>query len=414
MSRFFAFILFVAFSPIWAFASSTGGGTTRAVAIDGVINQGAANGTNGGSWENDEKSTTSTGGVSFFYTWDDTYLYVGWEGGLASQQHIIYIDSDPANPVGGGSGSTSGPNYGGFTQTLQYTANFFANIQNTYNEYRNWNGSSWPGGTTGAITVAVSGDNVEARIAWSFLTGGRPSFIYITTFINDPGSGGCGGSGFQYAFAPSSARTNSCGNAAGTISNWYYSQVIAGQAPTGSAGSVPVELTRFTAKALAESVLLEWETATERNNDRFEIERSFDLQQWAVLDAVASRNGNAVHTQSYQYIDRHAAPGANYYRLRQVDRDGGFQYSGIVGVLFSNQAAATVWPNPVREDAIRVQVTDDFDALQIRLWDAYGRLQFDQTHSEVSKSSVLQIPVYQKGVYWLQLNDQSLVRVVKM
>lgn len=75
-------------------------------------------------------------------------------------------------------------------------------------------------------------------------------------------------------------------------------------------------------------VLLEWETATEVNNYGFDVEASNDNKNWNVIGFVDG-HGNSNSPKSYSFVVK---DGSQYYRLKQIDTDGGFEYSDVVEV----------------------------------------------------------------------------------
>ncbi len=95
----------------------------------------------------------------------------------------------------------------------------------------------------------------------------------------------------------------------------------------------PAKLKDFTAKLQGSRVLLSWETLTETNVNRFEIEKSYDGLTWSVLGNSEANNKAA----AYQLLDNAPQNGNNYYRLKIVDKDGAYQYSKIASV-FVNMA----------------------------------------------------------------------------
>ncbi|MDA0196847.1 MAG: VCBS repeat-containing protein [Bacteroidetes bacterium] len=111
---------------------------------------------------------------------------------------------------------------------------------------------------------------------------------------------------------------------------------------TGTDGSscesfsvLPVELVSFSGKAGNESIVLDWVTATEVNNDRFEIERSVDGANWDVVGTVVGA-GSSEDFLTYEFTDRRPVIGINYYRLRQVDFDGAHEYHKAIFVFFES------------------------------------------------------------------------------
>jgi hypothetical protein len=110
---------------------------------------------------------------------------------------------------------------------------------------------------------------------------------------------------------------------------------------------VPVELASFTASADYGVVNLNWSTATETNNQGFEVQRSESGE--FVTIAFVEGHGTTTQTQNYSYTDRNVNVGAYSYRLKQVDFDGTFEYSGIVEVDVPAPAVFSLdqnYPNP--------------------------------------------------------------------
>ena len=91
-------------------------------------------------------------------------------------------------------------------------------------------------------------------------------------------------------------------------------------------GTVPVELTSFTASVSGNAVQLNWTTATELNNQGFEIERKSVNTQWERIGFVAGF-GTTTGSKSYSFTDNTTAQGSYTYRLKQIDFDGTFSYS---------------------------------------------------------------------------------------
>ena len=88
---------------------------------------------------------------------------------------------------------------------------------------------------------------------------------------------------------------------------------------------LPIELLSFSANAVHNSVRLSWVTATETNNDFFTIERSINLKDWEVLGFVDGA-GNSSRPLHYSFTDFNPLTGVSYYRLKQTDYDGKYEY----------------------------------------------------------------------------------------
>ena len=95
---------------------------------------------------------------------------------------------------------------------------------------------------------------------------------------------------------------------------------------------LPIELTYFNAQSSGNSVLCRWETVTENNNDYFDIERSENASDFNPIGRVEGV-GNSIQSIRYQFLDTNPLNGTSYYRLKQVDINGEYQYSNIEAIL---------------------------------------------------------------------------------
>jgi hypothetical protein len=120
-----------------------------------------------------------------------------------------------------------------------------------------------------------------------------------------------------------------------------------------SGALLPIELTVFTGKQVGQEIQLYWQTATERDNDYMEVQRSRDGKRFDETLGRVSGAGNSATTQHYTFTDMRPWPGVNYYRLRQVDFDGQEAFHAIIAVRFEDKNAQptdiSVFPTVVRE-----------------------------------------------------------------
>ncbi|RFP64466.1 T9SS C-terminal target domain-containing protein [Hymenobacter lapidiphilus] len=108
---------------------------------------------------------------------------------------------------------------------------------------------------------------------------------------------------------------------------------------------LPVTLVSFTAQARPSGVKLDWVTATELNNDYFEVQRSASGQAFAPISQVPG-SGTTNSGATYSFTDTAPLAGSGYYRLRQVDRDGSEAFSAVVVATGPQQLEALIYPNP--------------------------------------------------------------------
>ena len=111
---------------------------------------------------------------------------------------------------------------------------------------------------------------------------------------------------------------------------------------------LPVELTSFSANVEKNITHLSWQTATEKNNKGFEIQRKQENGSFVKVGFV-SGNGTSTQSHSYTFVDSKLSSGSYTYRLKQIDLNGQFQFSKEVNVEVANPhefALNQNYPNP--------------------------------------------------------------------
>ncbi len=117
---------------------------------------------------------------------------------------------------------------------------------------------------------------------------------------------------------------------------------------------VPIELSSFEASAVNNDVILYWKTATETNNYGFAVERSQDKINFEKIGFVKGHGTTSI-PQSYSYIDRIVQVGTYYYKLKQIDIDGSFEYSEIVEAIINKPQTFELsqnHPNPFNSSTV--------------------------------------------------------------
>jgi hypothetical protein len=114
---------------------------------------------------------------------------------------------------------------------------------------------------------------------------------------------------------------------------------------------LPIELLRFSAEKVGTSVKLNWTTSSEINNDYFTIERAKTSGDWEELTTIQAA-GNSSIVLDYSTVDTHPFTGTSYYRLKQTDFDGQFEYFDPIAVSFDTELEleALLYPNPARDE----------------------------------------------------------------
>ena len=164
--------------------------------------------------------------------------------------------------------------------------------------------------------------------------------------------------------------------------------------------NLPVEMTNFKAWQSEENVELAWTTASEVNNEGFEIEQKAGDTEWRFLDFMPG-SGTSFEEQSYSFLHTAPSRGLNYYRLKQLDFDGGSEYSPVVSVqLAGGSKQLAVSPNPVTSGTLKLSFPDtDFESGFLDLFDAKGVKVLSQPVT--NQTTDLDVRFLAKGIYWL-------------
>ena len=135
---------------------------------------------------------------------------------------------------------------------------------------------------------------------------------------------------------------------------------------------LPVELERFTTSSTGRDVNISWETKTEVNSSKFEVERSaVNTQNWVKVGEVTA-SGNSNSAKEYSFTDKKLNSGKYSYRLKMVDNDGTYEYSKVVETEVSlpkEYAISQNYPNPFNPST-RIDYQLPFDS-KVSL-DIYG------------------------------------------
>lgn len=173
---------------------------------------------------------------------------------------------------------------------------------------------------------------------------------------------------------------------------------------------LPVELLYFTGKAQDEDVLLEWKTASEINNSHFEVERSTNGLEFSTIGTVEG-SGTTVEQQYYDFLDKNPAIGKNYYRLRQVDFDGSFEYTNVIMIEFNKEGVVatsvqvSAFPNPTI-DILNIK-TKNLDIQGYQIFNSLGQLIMEQQSLDSDNLHQINVKTLASGTYFIQLSGSD-------
>jgi hypothetical protein len=187
-----------------------------------------------------------------------------------------------------------------------------------------------------------------------------------------------------------------------------------------SATVLPVSWYKLVAERETENtVIINWTTAQEINNDYFVVERSADMKLWEDAGTVKG-SGNTTNVQKYTYHDLTSSLSYIYYRIRQVDFDGTTSYSNVLSVSRSNMPSATlnVYPNPFTQGLSLEIVSLQDEAYNVIVTDLQGRTIATRNVSAVkglNTISMTEMDELKAGIYFVKLIGQETItlKVVK-
>jgi hypothetical protein len=187
--------------------------------------------------------------------------------------------------------------------------------------------------------------------------------------------------------------------------------------------TTPVELISFNADIVGKNIQLNWITATEANSYGFSIERSRDNSSFEEVGFVNAA-GNSSSIKNYKFVDKLTAFGKYYYRLKQIDMNGTFEYSQEVEVSINNPndfSLSQNYPNPFNPTT-RVKFSIPSKSyVRLNLYDVLGN-QVGQildgeieagVHEATISSNEIGGPL-SSGIYFLKLETENFQKSIKI
>ena len=146
--------------------------------------------------------------------------------------------------------------------------------------------------------------------------------------------------------------------------------------PEANVMILPVELFSFKAEKGEKGILLKWATASELNNEKFEIEHSTNGR---AFEKIGEIKGKETTLQVSDYSFQHQSPisGGNYYRLKQIDLDGQFEYSKVVSLNFKGEETEVgrFYPIPSKTGIVNLDLNSLIDGqISVSIFDMSGKM----------------------------------------
>ncbi|XZF14432.1 T9SS type A sorting domain-containing protein [Chitinophagaceae bacterium MMS25-I14] len=172
-------------------------------------------------------------------------------------------------------------------------------------------------------------------------------------------------------------------------------------------GTLALTWVSFDARTAGNDILLDWKTADEKNTASFDIERSTDGKNF---ETVGSLNTIGTGNNDYNFTDAATVNGTNYYRLKQIDNDGTFQYSKVITATVRKEAVvdAVVFPNPAK-DVLHIKSTVPVSA------EIFNLSGMRVAVTEASTETSISLTGLAAGIYVYHLvNGNEVVKMAKI
>jgi hypothetical protein len=287
------------------------------------------------------------------------------------------------------------------------------------------------GGTSSdfANSIARTADGGFVAAGSSFSYGTTPSIpdIYIVKFDSD-------GNTCHNTASPQS-QTATGGNSSSPNPIMVFPSILVHEpSPILSSGGIetniclfiPVELTSFTSSVSGNNVILSWVTASEINNSGFEVQRKVNRLQSTVSNSefetigFVEGNGTTTVTIYYSFEDKNLAAGKYFYRLKQIDFDGTFEYSNVIEVEVNIPAEFSLlqnYPNPFNPSTtIEYQIPSD-GFVSLTIYNTIGQevsTLLNENQSAGKYSITFEADKLPSGLYFYKLNSGEFSSTKKM
>ena len=183
---------------------------------------------------------------------------------------------------------------------------------------------------------------------------------------------------------------------------------------------LPVQLVSFEGELVDDKVIVSWQTASEINNDKFILEKSFDCKNWFTIAEIEGA-GNSTNVLNYSFVDDALILGTQYYRLTQVDFDGAKETFQTIDVskIATAPFEIKVFPNPMKEEVKVSFLADKQGYSRFRIYAQSGQEMYGGLVGTVQGENSFNFNTssFTEGIYVFKIEKEngvvSTVKVVK-
>jgi hypothetical protein len=321
-----------------------------------------------------------------------SHIVTSGTGTLTQTHTMAQIGTDKIYPIG-----QSASSYDPVSINYGVEANFSARV-----------GLKTTSGTSSGI--------LPVNREWDITNAGAPSsafLTFVTSALNVNGTNtrptvGGSNSGLVGHFNGSGWDANMVADY--TPDTWFLAGYTGSFSPfiVGTPGVIPIELLSITAKAVNNTNVVAWETATEINNKGFDVQRKTANGTWESLGFVEGAN----KPSTYTFEDK-GPLSISYYRLRQMDFDGKESLSKVVSVAQNQKGQIRISPNPTSDKVnILLSNNDRFESTTVTVYDLIGRQVL--TQKTTANAVELDMSNLAKGTYLVKIDANNSVYTEKI
>jgi len=180
---------------------------------------------------------------------------------------------------------------------------------------------------------------------------------------------------------------------------------------------LPIELSRFIVAQVDDFIQLKWETISETNNERFEIERSIDGDKFTKIGEIKG-SGNSIQPLLYTFRDENPVVNISYYRLKQIDFDGQFTFSEIQRSNFKpTNRVIDLYPNPSQSGIVSLKYVSNIEErVEVNIYDITGKLLDQELYYMASGVNVIPLDYSNlfNGIYTVLIKTNSVTKHRKL
>ena len=175
--------------------------------------------------------------------------------------------------------------------------------------------------------------------------------------------------------------------------------------------ALPIRLVSFTSQCEATNITLKWATASETNNDFFTIERALDGVSFETVGKVAGA-GNSSQMRHYSFADTRRVNGRLYYRLKQTDFDGQFEYSTVILANCNEKRTEEFrfYPNPVTNE-LTIEAADHVNPVNFELINSRGEVVYK---SRFVQKTTIETSLFVPGLHIIKVQSGSSLEFKKV